>query len=124
MELLIVIFEFVDKWLHFLTYLETLEIIQNCLDYGTELEEKPDLIDLKQKQRHVTFHDGRQFTDECHSSHTEILTDGHLLVENWNAAKDHGRHVGNQKGTCTWKKCNEIIGVAETPGLKKFELGV
>ena len=47
----------------------------------------------------LTFHDGCQLSDECHASDTEVLTNGHFLVEDRNSAKDHGRQVGDQKST-------------------------
>lgn len=61
----------------------------------------------------VTFHDGRQFTDESHPSDAEVLADGHLLVEDGNSAKYHGRQVSHQKSTSQnqtvphyWYDCN------------------
>ena len=42
-----------------------------------------------------TFHNGHEFSNERHSTCSQVLTEGHFLEEDGDPAEDHGHEVGD-----------------------------
>ena len=42
-----------------------------------------------------TFHDGHEFSNERHSTCSQVLTESHFLEEDGDPAEDHGHEVGD-----------------------------